>query len=40
MMKKLLLVAGMMMLLATAVSADWPIPDCFPISCLSSSSTR
>jgi len=33
MKKKLLILAGMMIALATAVSADWPMPPCYP-NCL------
>lgn len=42
MLKKLLLVTGMMMLFAAAVSADWPLPPCFPdpTGCPMSSSAR
>lgn len=29
-MKKLLMLAGLILALATAVSADWPIPPCYP----------
>jgi hypothetical protein len=31
MMKKLMLVAGLTLAFVTAVSADWPPPDCPPI---------
>ena len=34
-MKKFLMLAGLILTLATAVSADWPSPPCFP-TCASS----
>jgi hypothetical protein len=34
-MKKLLMLAGLTLALATAVSADWPLPPCLP-NCFSS----
>ena len=40
MMKKLLMLAGTTLLLATAISADWPFPPCFPDACSAISSTR
>lgn len=30
MMKRVLLLAGMMLALVTAISADWPVPPCDP----------
>jgi hypothetical protein len=35
MKKTLLMLAGLMLVLATAVSADWPAPPCLP-NCLDS----